>query len=335
MLTRFLPDAPAAESFDGVDIRRCIRTWNLGPLFGLSFVGSLAWGLWRRRRDFDLVLAGQAPWEAVATGLIGPRLGKPSLVRIANTGPFGDLAKLERTKGASLLRNCVLRNTGFVTLCNAGELELKQIGCTDAVIHRCTNGVDTKLFHPSLASEPERDRTVLFVGRLAPQKDPETLLSAWRLVNPSGERRLLIAGSGPMAATLQAECERQRLQGVEFLGSQADMPSLYRRASVFVLPSLSEGCSNALLEAMASGLCPVATEIPGNVDVVANDQNGLLFAPGDVAQLAAALQSVLEDPERRRRLGDEARRHVLANHDLDVVAAKYLDVFKQALNRTG
>ncbi|HEX5446317.1 MAG TPA: glycosyltransferase family 4 protein, partial [Pirellulales bacterium] len=80
VLTRRMTGLPRQETLHGVEIRRVIRTWPLGPLFGLSFIGSLAGKLIRSRRDFDVVLDGQMPWEAVATGLVCPPLGKTGVV---------------------------------------------------------------------------------------------------------------------------------------------------------------------------------------------------------------------------------------------------------------
>ena len=118
---------------------------------------------------------------------------------------------------------------------------------------------------------------------------------------------------------------------IDFLGHIDDVPAVHRRASVFVLPSPSEGCSNALLEAMASGLCPVVTRVPGNVDVIGDGQNGLLFDHDDEAQLAAAMARVLDDASLRDRLSASARQQIVEQHDLDKIAGCYLTLFRELL----
>ena len=335
VLTRRLPELPKEESIDGVRILRVIHTIDVGPLFGLSFVATLVASLVHHRRHYDAILAGQAPWEAVATGIASQMLRKPSVVRLANTGPFGDLQQLRQTKGSTLLSAVVRRNRGFLALSEHAEQELGSFGIPTENIWRTTNGVDIGEFASNAPSSPERDRTVLFVGRLAPQKDPQRLLQAWQQVDQTGQYRLLIAGSGPLEAELRRECSERKLVKVEFLGQCHDMPSVYRRAGTMVLPSLSEGCSNALLEAMASGLCPVVTSIGGNTDVIRDGVNGRLVPASDASRLAEALTEVLGNPALRERLADAARKHVVEHHDLERVAHNYLAVFAALQGQQG
>lgn len=332
VFTRPVTGQTAREDLAGITIRRCIRTVSLGPLFGASFLTNLALSLWRHRHKFDVVLAGQAPWEAAATGWFHWMLRKPTVVRIANTGPFGDLAQLPKIKGGKLLQKLLLANRAFVALSQQAKEELFAAGCDPAAIHMSTNGVDTSFFRPE-NNNPERARTVLFVGRVAPQKDPQTLLRAWKHVNQSGQFQLLIAGSGPLKEELLRTCEDEQIRGVNFLGQCDDVLTLYHRAGVFVLPSLSEGCSNALLEAMACGLCPVVSDIGGNRDVVKHQENGLLVPPGDPSELANALQQALHDPQLQDSLATQARQHIVTTHSIETVARDYLNLFEQLLKR--
>jgi glycosyltransferase involved in cell wall biosynthesis len=328
VFTRVAPGQPHREFVEGVEICRVIRTWPLGPLFGLSFIGSLAARLVRSARRFDVVLDGQVPWEAVATGLVCPVLGKHSVVVPASTGPTGDIRQIVDAKGSWLLRRLVLNNDLFVALSSEAHAELLRLGCRAGRICRIGNGVDLERFHPRAEGSRQRAQTVLFVGRLVPAKNLEVLLGAWRRLNAAGKYRLLIAGDGPLAGELRRRADRQALRDVQFLGQVDDVPSLHLQADTFVLPSLSEGCSNALLEAMASGLCPVVSRVPGNTDLIRDGFNGLLCDRGDEVRLATALKRALEDTGLRRRLGDRARAYVVTHHDLDRVASKLLDAFE-------
>lgn len=332
VLTRHVPGLPQHETLRGVEIHRVIRTWPLGPLFGLSFIGSLAANLFRYRRQFDVVLDGQIPWEAAATGFVCPALGKPVVVVPASTGSAGDVRQILRAKGAGWWRRLVLRNSMFLALSNEAEEELRELGCPDAAIRPITNGVDLERFSPAGSDAGERDRTVLYLSRLAAAKNPHVLLRAWRRLNGDGHSRLLVAGDGPLAAELRQFAAAESLRNVEFVGHVDDVPAAHRRASVFVLPSPSEGCSNALLEAMASGLCPVVTRVPGNIEVVRDGQNGLLFDYDDDAQLAAALARVLDDAPLRERLSAAARQDIVERHDLDEIARRFLTLFRELLD---
>ena len=327
VFTRRAPGLPRMEILDGVEIRRVIRSVPLGPLFGLSYIASLAWQLLWHARRFDVVLDGQIPWEAVATGLAGPLLGKPSMVMPASTGPAGDVRQIVAAKGSWLLKWLVLRNRRFLALSAEAAAELESLGCDSQAIHSIGNGVDLRRYQPDGEPSPERARTVLWVARLVSAKNPYVLLRAWQRLNRQGKYRLLLAGDGPLKAEMQQFVERHRLRNVHFLGAVDDIPSLHRQAGVFCLPSFGEGCSNALLEAMASGLCPVVSRVSGNVDIIRDEANGLLFDDDDDLQLAAQLARALEDAPLRRHLSAAAREYVAAHHDLDRVAREILDEF--------
>lgn len=331
VFTRRLRGQPARDSMAGIEIRRCIRTVPLGPMFGASFIVSLARRLVAARHRYDVVLAAQLPWEAVAMGLVCPALRKPTVVVPASTGPGGDVDQILRARGASLLRRLVLRNDRFLALSKQTQDELRQLGCAAEQVAPITNGVDLQRFVPAVDASRERDRTVCFVARLVPAKNPHLLLRAWGRLNADGKYRLLLAGDGPLADALRSAAAAAGLKNVEFLGQCADVAAVHRQASVYVLTSPSEGCSNALLEAMASGLCPVVTRVPGNVDLVRHEETGLLFPHDDEEALAACLSRVLEDAALRRQLAAAARAHVEAHHDLDRIARQFVEEFERLL----
>jgi len=333
VITRRLAGQPARELIEGIEIRRDIRTLPLGPLFGLSFLASLSAVLLRLGRRYDAVLAAQAPWEAVAAGFVSPLFQKPSIVRLASVGPRGDLAQLRRAKGSRLWRRLALRNSLFLAPSETAREELLEFGCPADRIRSFTNGVDTERYCPpsgdlvSLAAE--RERTAIFVGRLSEEKNPRAVLRAWKIANRQGKYRLLMVGAGPQSDALAAYARQDNLKNVEFLGQRDDMPELYRQAAACIQLSPHEGCSNALLEAMASGVAPIATRAPGNVDLVEHDASGLLVDLNDDEAAAAALTRVLEDAALRNRLATAARQRVVERHDLARVARDYLELFAE------
>jgi len=333
VLTRRVRGLPRREVIEGIEIRRVISTVPLGPLFGLSYLATLAGNLVRLARRFDVVLAGQAPWEAVATGLVATWLGKPSIVRIASVGPRGDIAQLVRAKGSGFWRRMVLRNGLFLAPSERAYTELLEYGCPAERVRRFSNGVDVERFQPPASSEPlsGRERTALFVGRLSEEKNPLAVLRAWKDLGRRAGFHLLVAGDGPLRESLAAYARQESLTNVEFLGHCDDMPSVYRRASICVQTSPHEGCSNALLEAMAAGLCPVASRVPGNLDLVEHDVNGLLVALDGDDEQAAALTRLLADVPLRHRLAAAARQRVVERHSLERVARDYVLLFEELL----
>lgn len=329
VLTRAVRGLPTHETLGKVQIHRVIRTLAFGPAFGATYLASLAAQLVARRRQYDVLVAGQLPWEAVATGFAARRLGKPAVAFAASTGPAGDVEQLLRAKGSRFLCRLVRSNSRLIALSSQARQELLALGCDEKQVVNSTNGVDLDRYQPVVDRKPDRDRTVLFLSRLAPAKNPQLLLRAWKAVNGDGRYRLIVAGDGPLAGELHRLAAELSLANIEFTGNVSDVPSAHRRAGVFVLPSPSEGCSNALLEAMASGLCPVVSRVPGNLDVVEHDVNGLLFHHTSERELADALTRVLVDQPLRERLSSAARQHVVAQHDLNKIAAELIDLLDQ------
>jgi len=195
------------------------------------------------------------------------------------------------------------------------------------------NGVDTKRFAPSRETRiamrrklalPEESFVVGAVGRLVPIKDHQTLLKAAALLSGSGiDVRVLLVGSGP---------ERERLQGratdalegrVCFAGDSDRVAEMLNAMDVFVLPSLGEGMSNTLLEAMACGLPVLATNVGGNPEIIENNVNGCLFAPGDAEWLASKLKLLARDPALIHQLGTAARNRAIESFSLSRMLETY------------
>jgi glycosyltransferase involved in cell wall biosynthesis len=209
------------------------------------------------------------------------------------------------------------------------------------------NGVDTSRFAPRPDERAELRRRLGVgsaslvlgaAGRMVSIKDHATLLRASEVLVDRGiPVQVLLAGSGPELNMHQEFVARsQRLSGrVIFLGSVAEMEDVLNAMDVFVLPSLSEGMSNTLLEAMASGLPVVAAHVGGNPELVEPGQSGLLFAPGVVADLVDQLDKLSRDVELRRALGNAARRRVIRDFSLARMVGRYRDVYIDLARKRG
>ena len=161
---------------------------------------------------------------------------------------------------------------------------------------------------------------LLFHGRVDRRKGVLDLLEAL----PDGVR-LVVSGIGPDLDEARARADDR----TTFLGCTApdDAPEVYRSADVFVSPTYSEGFSNTVLEAMASGLPVVSTRSVGVVDCLRHDDNGLLHEPGDVAGLRAELERVLRDAPLRERLAATALEEVRRRYSWPVLARAISDVY--------
>ncbi len=209
------------------------------------------------------------------------------------------------------------------------------------------NGVDTQRFsprpdiRPSLRKQfglPAESFVVGSVGRMVPIKDQSTLLKAAEILALRGEDiRVLLVGSGPELIRLQRYVESSAgLSGrVLFVGSTDHVPELLNVMDVFVLPSICEGMSNTLLEAMASGLPVVATRVGGNPEVVEEDRSGWLFLPGDVEDLAGRLQRLACHREVGCKLGAAARQRAIEHFSLERMLEDYRNLYLELADRHG
>lgn len=172
------------------------------------------------------------------------------------------------------------------------------------------------------------DWAVTVVGRFHPIKGHAYLIRALPRVP---QAILVFAGEGTEQPTLEA---LGRDLGVadrlRFIGHVADVPSLLAGADAFALPSLSEGLSNALMEAMAMGCPIVATHVGGNVELIEHERTGLLVPPADSAALAAALEKLRCDPARARQLGAAARAAIL-DYSVENMAQRFMQLYERVV----
>jgi glycosyltransferase involved in cell wall biosynthesis len=187
------------------------------------------------------------------------------------------------------------------------------------------NGIDATRFRPppGLRRAPG-EATFVAVAHLVPHKGIDVLLRAFARV--PAPVRLRVVGDGPHLAALDALGRALGVSPrVELLGLRDDVPEILRGADACVHPTLAEGFGNAVAEAMASGLPVIATRAGGIPELVEAGISGLLVPPGDEDALAAAMARVAADPELRARLGEHARRRVLARFTVEASVAGHLD----------
>jgi len=224
------------------------------------------------------------------------------------------------------------------------------VGISPDKVQQIYNGVDYSRFSPEsvkpLALLPARWReldgilVVGTVGRLTPVKDHQLLLRAVAHLRAGhlelGKRlRLLIVGDGPLYPVLMQMIEQLALQDVVWLtGDRDDVPSLLQAMDIFVLPSLGEGISNTVLEAMASGLPVIATAVGGNIELVEQGFNGSLFAAGDHEALSDAMVSLLKNDRERAMQGTNARQRACQRFDWGRTVDAYLGVYDELLGRS-
>lgn len=215
----------------------------------------------------------------------------------------------------------------------------------EKLVHIC-NGVDMRWFQPAVGGRaplPIADfggPETFVIGsvlRLQPVKDPMNLVRAFvqlftRWPRLRARARLALIGNGPLYSEAERELERAGVRQLAWLpGSRNDVAQLLRGFDVFALPSLAEGISNTILEAMASGLPVVATDVGGNSELVREGVTGMLVPRSDPEALAQALRRYIDDPALAAQHGSAGRARVEREFSLDAMMRRYLAVYDDLL----
>jgi len=220
----------------------------------------------------------------------------------------------------------------------------RDVGVQPAKIVPICNGVDTERFHPAVALEErmyllpagfaDRDTLVIgTVGRLEKVKDQVTLARAFvelvqRFPKARDRLRLAIVGEGSLRGQVESVLSQAGLMSSAWLpGARADVPQLLRSFDVFVLPSLAEGISNTILEAMASGLPVVATNVGGNGELVLDGQHGYLVPRNDPVAMAERLGRYILDDTLRAAHGRLSRQRAEQAFSLGGMVDRYTEVY--------
>ena len=223
-----------------------------------------------------------------------------------------------------------------------------RVGVPLAKVRLARNGVDTVKFSPpsdgrqtieACPFNPAQHWIVGTVGRMQAVKNQVELARAFvQALTHAPElqtrMRLVMVGDGPLRAQAAQVLEAAGFSHLAWLpGERDDVADIMRGLHAFVLPSLAEGISNTILEAMASGLPVLATAVGGNAELVLAGQTGNLVAAADVPAMAQALLALAHDPARAQAMGDAGRVRVQAHFSLQAMVSTYQSVYDQQLRR--
>lgn len=190
---------------------------------------------------------------------------------------------------------------------------------------------DGKALRSKLLGSP-RQRMVLYVGRLAPQKDIPTLLHAFALVvSQFSESLLVLAGGGPLESALRRQVADMGLDSrVHFAGMipYEQIPAYFAAADIFVLSSVYEGNARVLAEAAASATPAVSTDVSGARDTIINGETGFIVPVGDYEAMADRLKALLSNSEIATQMGRQARQHILSLYKTERLLAGFRDLWE-------
>jgi glycosyltransferase involved in cell wall biosynthesis len=333
VITRRVAGTPRRVTEHGAVIER-LRVPRGKRAASAAYVAGATWRLLRSRPDlihaFDLLSPSVAALAANAANHV------PVVVKVLSTGPGGDVDRLTHKRlGGLRARLIAQRFTAFHAVSSDVEAELLECGVDPKRIVRVANGVDCGHHRPPSGAERMEARLrfgigrdellTLYCGRFAPVKRLDTLLEAFR----AAPGHLLLVGDGEQEPHLRELARDPQLAGrVSFVGKLDDPSVAYRAADIYVSTSTTEGMSNAILEAMASGLAVVASRAGGMAEIL-GDGAGVILARDDAAALGAELARLGAGAELRARLGSAARARVERCHGLAAVADQLAILYRQ------
>jgi glycosyltransferase involved in cell wall biosynthesis len=337
---------------DGIRIVRNFTCWGMFGVKGVRTLGALiymftlALYLLVHRREYDIVHVHQALYPAFISVLIGKQiLRKPVLVKTSSSGLTSDSKLIRRFPlGKFQLRYLLKKMDCLVTVSRISGKEYQEIGFPESKIVYIPNGVEV----PSRAQDfSDGIKCVVSTSRLSEEKGIDVLLRAWaNLVKHEIGLQLTIMGYGPLESDLKGLIRFLEIENsVEFTGRVENVKSYLTNAQLFILPSRSEGLSNALLEAMSYGIPCIATKVGGNGELLGGEgkqipmggymvaDNGLLVNPDDPKGLSEAIRYLIHHTEVREVLGRRSRKYVEENYSIDLIAEKYINLYRAMLSK--
>lgn len=331
ILTRRFPGLKSFELVDGLPVHRLPAPGPKAPA-SLLFTLSALPLLWRLKPD---IIHAHELLSPTTTAVAAKRLfGTPVVAKVLGGGDLGDVARMKNRLGGPARLKTFRRDVDvFISVSADINAEVGNLGIPASRRVLIPNGVDTKAFHPVPPGIREALRKnldlpdgllAIYTGRLAPEKQIDQLLAIWPAVRASvPQATLLILGTGPEEAALR----QQAGEGVTIRGRVEDVAPYLQVSDLFVLPSKGEGLSNAMLEAMATGLPVVTTKVSGSIDLVRDGFNGRLVPGDNPIALKRAIVDLLSDDAKRDRLGHEARVVVESGYSLETTCQRLCDLY--------
>ena len=339
---------PADDERQGVTVRR-IYVDAASPWSKAGATVRFVHEFLRLRRRFSIVHLHGFSQKSILLVLLALTWRKKIAIKLTSVG-HDDPATMARRGGLTYW--CYTRASAFFAVSPRFVDAYAAAGLPAARLRLIANGVDAQRFRPAATPDerrllraelglPPTATIVLFVGFFSAQKRPHLLFDAWRRFEESTRAGSLLLFIGATQSPYYeidpnladgmrtAAADAGLLPQVRFVEHTDAIERFYRAADVFVLPSVREGLPNALLEAMATGLACISTDLEGVTStLIAHGHNGLLVPVDDGAALEAALGRVTADPVSAARMGAEARRTIDAHYDLAQVSEQYFDAYQ-------
>ena len=213
--------------------------------------------------------------------------------------------------------------------------ELKEYHIISKEIIVVNNGVDTNFFIP--VKNRKKENYILYSGRLETRKGlVDFIESAKYVCREHADIKFILTGKGTIKNYLERRINDLGLKKNFYFAGFVDWSRLleyYQNATIYVLPSYYEGLPTTLLEAMSCGIPSIATDVEGSSELIKDGETGLLVPPRNPEKLAEAILRLLADEELRKRIGANARGHIVSNYDWEIITDRVEEAYKLALHK--
>ncbi|MDD5688029.1 MAG: glycosyltransferase family 4 protein [Elusimicrobia bacterium] len=343
ILTQKEKKSPFTEIRDGIKIYYLPGlSLPFFPSFGL-FCSTLIF-LFLNSDKYDIIHVHMATSLSLTAVFAKYGLRKKIILKMGASGRYGEISTSSKGFWRRFKLYCIKKGFDyFIAISKDITKELEEEGFWSNKIVHIPNGVDTEYFYPVKQKEKELikqkeklagKKIFIFSGRFTPQKNLLFLLKTWKEHKVQvKESVLFLVGEGEEEKKLRLFIENEKIRDVFFIKSTSQIRDYYRFSDIFVLPSLAEGISNSLLEAMASGLIVIASKIPANEEIIQNGTNGILVNIDNTKEFSSLLTKVSIHIDSYSKIGITARQTVEARFSISQVTSRYYQLYKKVLDK--
>lgn len=337
ILTTYTPGNPYYEIRDQIPIYRVPQT--LERWGGLSFY--LPYFFWKFKQMPTILHCHSHSLFTEQILQVNRYLKIPVILKVATQGDIKCLQAEILASKKNIHRKKNYDQVTFISINSQIKQELLEFDITENKIIHIPNGVDTVRFSPVSPQEKnkikqelgykEKDRLISFVGRFEERKRVIDLIYAWKKIEKSYPQHcLVLVGDGEERNFYEESCIQLNIQKrVTFMGLSSCVEKILKITDLFVFPSRLEGLPNVLLEAMATGLPILTTDIPGINELIESEKTGLLVPPQDEAALIQGLHYMLINQQRAKDFGIAARQKILSDYCFTRMVPQFFDLYRR------
>ncbi len=310
--------------------KKQLHHWRKTEIIEWLFKAGFHYRRLLRENDYDFAHA----FSGFPTGWLPYRSNHklPYIISLRGSDVPGEHARLKldyKILGPAF--HAIWKKASSLVACSEGLKNRALKFMPSAAIDVIPNGVDIELFKPSETTPEQQTVRLLTVGRLSVTKRVEILIDSVDILSRQGCKVCFkIVGGGQMLQKLKQIVHEKNLYSmIEITGrfDAEDMPNIYRQNDIFISASKLEGMSNAMLEAMASGLPIIATRCEGTEELIT--ENGLVIEDANAEEIAKAIKKLIDDPQLRNQMSIAARKQA-EKFTWSRIAEQYLNIYERA-----